>query len=205
MKLEKNLNNSRVRSSYLETDLNRSLKTAFEYNAKENRENEEAEQHYLVRKEQNIINFYDDGIEKKNHFNERVQNLNKKLDMHNSRDSIDSSKVKVQEKLRSLVKTVKSSAIVKESQQIETSYKYKKRESSLQRMSKPVEIEEEYNRRSLNNINGKQAWYEHRNSNESKQPTVLVNRILKESIKKNRNNQDMPLQKLRMKQKVKLF
>ena len=79
-----------------------------------------------------------------------------------------------------------------------------KRESSLQRITKPSIIEDAYQRRSFNN-NVKQTLYDHRNSNDGKQPTVLVNTILKENIKRKRNNQDMPLQKLRMKQKVGSF
>ena len=80
-----------------------------------------------------------------------------------------------------------------------------KRESSLQRIPKPSIIEDAYQRRSFNN-NVKQTLYDHRNSNDgSKQPTVLVDTILKENIKRKGNNQDMPLQKLRMKQKVGSF
>lgn len=203
-KLESNLNSSRIKNNYLEQNLNRSLKTAFEYNTNDSVRNSDANNNYMIVKETELPKSTYDDTATRNSWNERVKKLSKKLDVHNSKETIDSSKIKVHEKLKTLVKTVKSNTSIKENNEPDVSYRYKKRESSLQRMGKPNIIENDYQRRSFNN-NVKQTLYEHRGSSDNKQSAACVNTILKENIKRKRNNQDMPLQKLRMKQKVGSF
>lgn len=183
-KMESDMN-ARVKSAYVKTELNRSLRGGVE-----NQKTENIEENYMVVKEnpQNPLTteaLYNDG--KMHSWNDRAKRLGKELNTYSSRDSIESSsKANVQEKLRLLINNSKRNSFVHESEEDDT-YRYnKKRGSSLQRKQendKSKIVDEAYQRRSFNNNLNGQLYDPQRTSTDTSKPNLIMNTILKENIK----------------------
>lgn len=208
--------NNKVRTEYMKSDLNRSLKNGYDQNySLEHNSREDAQATYLIISDQEKNPLTTESLyaeAKPDNWNERVKRLGKELNSYSSRENMENSKANVQEKLKLLVKNVKRNSFIG-NEENDTSYHYKKkRGSSLQRFQEQENqniVEDNYQRRSFNN-NPQQILEKNLLQKDTRGQNLIMNTILKENITKydiplndvkKKNNNEMPLQKLRMKQK----
>jgi hypothetical protein len=207
--------NSKVRTEYMKSDMNMSLRSGYDNLSIERNSREEAQSSYLLLNEQEKNPLTADSLYEEprpDNWNERVKILGKELNSYSSREKMQNSKANVQEKLKLLVKNVKRNSSIN-NEDNDTSYHYKKkRGSSLQRFQEQENqkiAEDIYQRRSFN-VNQQQTLDKNLLQKDAKGQNLVVNTILKENITKydrlindtrKINNNEMPLQKLRMKQK----
>ena len=186
-KYEANLNsNARLKGTFLDSNINKSMKSAFEYNSNEQLQLDEPTNNYMLfnnqEKYSNTVFRYTDT--NSNTFKERASKLNRDLNSGAFKDKMKLDFIKNS----NIINNAKRSTYKNEIQSEEDLYQYKKkRGSSLQRFKESENVKASENVAQRRSYNNPQNHFEDNQSiqnNEGRSENLIMNTILKENIKK---------------------